>query len=86
MDWQQNPIRHVTNPNDFNKQHMPGGQEVPTPRGLPGKELFLERPDFPARLLPAIEHYITEWIHTRQGTLLPRKDSIWRFLGRLAGQ
>ncbi len=86
MDWQHNPIRHVTNPNDFNRQQTPGSPEVPTPNSLPGKELFLDRPDFPARLMPAIEHHITEWIHTRQGTLFPRKGTIRRFLGRLASQ
>ncbi len=83
MDWQGDDIRQVPDPNSINKQQVPYRQEVPSPQQVPGREVFLERPDVPAQQpLPATQSSSTEWIHTRQGFIRPRKNLFQRFLDR----
>ena len=83
MDWRRDDIRQVPDPNSINKQQIPGRQEVPSPQQIPGSEAFLERPDVPAlHPMPATQHYSTEWVHTRQGFIRPRKNFFQRFLNR----
>jgi hypothetical protein len=83
MDWQREDIRQVPDPNSINKQQIPGRQEVPSPRQIPGSEAFLERPDLPTlHPMPATQAYSTGWTHTRQGFIRPRKLLFQRFLNR----
>ncbi len=66
MDWQRDDIRQVPDPNRINKQQVPHRQEVPSPQQIPGSEVFLERPDVPAKPhMPTTQPSSTEWIHTR---------------------
>jgi len=82
MDWQRDDIRQVPDPNSFNKQQVPHRQEMPSQQ-IPGREVFLERPDVPAQQhIPATQPYSTGWIHTRQGFIKPRKNVFQRFLDR----
>jgi len=65
MDWQRHDIRQVPDPNSFNKQQVPHRQEMPSQQ-IPGREVFLERPDGPAQQhMPTTQPYPAEWIHTR---------------------
>ena len=83
MDWQRDDIRQMPDPNSINKQQVPNRQEVPSPQQIPGREVFLERPDVPAQQqIPTAQPYSTEWIHTRQGFIRPRKNLFQRFLDR----
>ncbi len=83
MDWQRDDIRQVPDPNRINKQQVPHRQEVPSPQQIPGSEVFLERPDVPAKPhMPTTQPSSTEWIHTRQGLIRPRKNLFQRFLDR----
>ena len=83
MDWQHDDIRQVPDPNSINKQQVPNRQEVSSPQQVPGREVFLERPDVPAlHPMPATQPYSTEWVHTRQGFIRPRKHLFQRFLDR----
>ena len=84
MDSQSDDIRQVPDPNRINKQQVPHRQEVPSPQQIPGSEVFLERPDIPAQQnMPPSQPYSTEWVHTRQGFIRPRKNLFRRFLDRL---
>ena len=83
MDWQGDDIRQVPDPNSINKQQIPNRQEVPSPQQISGREVFLERSDVPAlHPKPATQPYSTEWVHTRQGFIRPRKHLFQRFLNR----
>ncbi len=83
MDWQNNDIKQVPDPNRINQKHVPHRQEMPSPQQIPGREVFQERPDIPAQQhLPMTQPYSTEWIHTRQGFIKPRKNVFHRFLDR----
>jgi hypothetical protein len=83
MDWQRDDIRQVPDPNSINKQQVPQRQEVPSPQQIPGREVFLERPDVPAKPhLPPTQSSSTQWIHTRQGFIRPRKNLFQRILSR----
>ena len=83
MDWQRDDIRQVPDPNSINKQQVPHRQEVSSPHQIPGREVFLERPDVPAQqTMPATQPDSREWIHTRQGFIKPRKNVFQRFLDR----
>jgi hypothetical protein len=83
MDWQRDDIRQVPDPKSINKQQIPSWQEVPSPHEIPGREVFQERPDIPAKPhMPAMQPYSTEWIHTRQGFIKPRKNVFQRILSR----
>lgn len=81
MDWQRNDIRQIPDPNSVNKQQIPNRQEIPSPQQISGTEVFLERSDLPAEPhIPVTQPYSTEWIHTRQGFIRPRKKLFQRFL------
>ena len=83
MGWQRDDIRQVPDPNSINKQQVPNRQEVPSPQQISGREVFLERSDVPAlHPMPATQPYSTEWVHTRQGFIRPRKHLFQRFLNR----
>ena len=83
MDWQRNDIKQVPDPNRINHQHVPHRLEMPSPQQIPGREVFLERPDIPAQQpLPVTQPDSTEWIHTRQDFIKPRKNVFHRFLDR----
>jgi hypothetical protein len=86
MDWQHKPVRHMPNPDNVNKQQLPDIRQVPSPAHIPGKQDFLDKPEFPApRQLPRTLEYFTEWIHTRQGFVQPRKNIVQRFVNRVFG-
>ncbi|HZR42324.1 MAG TPA: hypothetical protein VFB12_19545 [Ktedonobacteraceae bacterium] len=83
MDGQRDDIRQVPDPNSINKQQIPHGQEVPSPQQIPGREIFLERPDVPTQEhMPTTQSHSTEWIHTRQGFIRPRKNPFQHFIDR----
>ena len=83
MEWQRDDIRQVPDPNSINKQQVPHRQEMRSPQQIPGREVFLERPDVPAQQpMPATQPDSMEWIHTRQGFIKPRRNVFQRFLGR----
>jgi len=84
MSWQHDDIRQVPDPNSFNKQHVPHWQEMPSQQ-IPGKEVFLERPDVPAQPdMPTTQPPSTEWMYTRQGFIKPRRNVFQRLLDRFS--
>ncbi len=83
MGWQRDDIRQVPDSKSINRQQITHRREVPSPQEIPGREVFLERADVPARShLPLTQSFSTEWVHIRQGFIQPRKNLFRRFLNR----